>query len=326
MSKSAWAAFAGVSVLWGIPYLFIKLAVDDGVAPAFVAWSRVAVAAALLLPLAWRAGSIRALRTRLGALVAFSIAEVAVPFPLIALGERYVSSSLAAILIAAVPLTIALLALRFDSAERVSGLPLAGLLIGLAGVVALVGIDLTGSVHELLGAGCLMIATLGYSAGPLIVKRRLADVDPLGPVAVAMGISAVILAPAAAISAPTAAPSALALVSIAVLGIACSALAFLLYFGLIAQIGAGRASLITYINPAIAVALGVPLLDERLGAGALGGIVLILLGSWLAGGGGLPRLARERGLGSPRARRIPLRRGAKQPSPGILMTAQTKPE
>jgi drug/metabolite transporter (DMT)-like permease len=313
MSRRGWGAFAAVSVVWGVPYLFIRIAVDDGLAPGFIAWSRVAVAAALLLPLAARTGALRGLRHRLGALVAFAIAEVAVPFPLIALGERYVSSSLAAILIAALPLAIALLAFGFDVSERRRGLPLAGLLIGLVGVTALVGIDLSGSTNELVGAGCLMIATLGYAVGALIVKRRLADVEPLGPVAAAMGIGTLILLPAAAISAPTAAPSAAATASLGILGVACTALAFLLYFALIARVGAGRASLIAYINPVIAVALGVALLGENLGPGGLGGIVLILVGCWLANGSALPR------LGFPRppklaALRLARFRGPSQPA------------
>jgi drug/metabolite transporter (DMT)-like permease len=297
MSKSAWGAFLGLSVLWGIPYLFIKLAVGDGVPPAFVAWARVAVAAAVLVPLAWRRGALAGLRTRIGPLVAFSVAELAVPFPMIALGERYVSSSVAAILIAAVPLTIALLALRFDPGERVGGLSLIGLFVGLAGVAALVGIDLSGDIHELFGAACLMVATLGYSAGALIVKRRLADIQPLGPVAAAMGLAALILAPAAAISMPGGAPSPLALGSIGILGVACSAIAFLLCFALIADVGAGRASLVTYINPVIAVALGVPLLSEHIGAATGVGVVLILAGSWLASGGAVKRRDEQRHRG-----------------------------
>jgi drug/metabolite transporter (DMT)-like permease len=158
-----------------------------------------------------------------------------------------------------------------------------------------------------------MIATLGYAVGALIVKRRLADVEPLGPVAAAMGIGTLILLPAAAISAPTAAPSAAATASLGILGVACTALAFLLYFALIARVGAGRASLIAYINPVIAVALGVALLGENLGPGGLGGIVLILVGCWLANGSALPR------LGFPRppklaALRLARFRGPSQPA------------
>src|SRR3954453_18978487 len=138
MSSRAWIAFATVSVLWGIPYLFIKVAVDDGVPPAFVAWSRVTLAAVGLLALSWRAGVLSGLRSRWRWLCLYGLFEIAIPFPLIAAGERHVPSSLAAIMIATVPLIVALLALRFDRAERASGRRLVGLLVGLAGAGGLV--------------------------------------------------------------------------------------------------------------------------------------------------------------------------------------------
>jgi drug/metabolite transporter (DMT)-like permease len=288
VTSRAWILFGAVALVWGTPYLFIKLAVDDGVPPAFVAWTRVAIAAVLLLPVAWRLGALRGLRARLGPLLAFSLCEIAIPFPLIAAGEQHVSSSLAAILVAALPLMIAVLAVRFDADERVTGARLVGLVIGFAGVVVLLGIDVAGRTAELVGAALVLVATAGYAAGPMIVKRHLADRDPLGPVAVAMGMSTVMLAPAAAVSLPAAAPTETATASILVLGVLCSAVAFLLYFALIAAIGPSRASVITYLNPAVAVALGVTLLDERVGAGAVAGLLLILAGSWLSTDGRLP--------------------------------------
>src|SRR4051812_26562792 len=153
MSTRAWAGFFAMSTIWGVPYLFIKVAVDDGVPPAFLAWCRVVLAAVVLLALAGRAGTLGSLRGRGRWLLAFAVFEIAVPFPLIAFGEGHVDSSVAAIIIAAAPLIVAVLALRFDASERVSGRRLVGLLIGLAGVVALVGIDIAGRTGELLGAG-----------------------------------------------------------------------------------------------------------------------------------------------------------------------------
>ena len=137
MSPRAWIGFAAMSALWGIPYLFIKVAVEDGVPPAFLAWSRVLLAAGILLVLAWRAGLLGSLRGRGRWIAAYAVLEISVPFPLIATGEQHAASSLAAIIIATVPLLIALLALRFDPAERADGRRLFGLLVGMSGVVAL---------------------------------------------------------------------------------------------------------------------------------------------------------------------------------------------
>ena len=286
MTTRGWALFAAISVIWGMPYLFIKIAVDDGLTPGFVAWSRVALAALVLLPLAWRAGALRGLPLRW--LTLFAVVEIAVPFPLIGFGEQRISSSLAAILIATLPLAVAFLALRFDHAERPTPVRLAGMLIGLGGVAALVGIDIGGRGSELAGAGAVLLATLGYAAGPLIVKRKLADADPLGPVTAAMAIASVMLLPFGIGDFPAQAPPGEALISLAVLGLVCSALAFLVFFRLIAEIGPARATVITYVNPIVALALGVAVLGEEVTAGVVAGLLLILAGSWLSTDGRLP--------------------------------------
>ena len=288
MSPRAWIAFAAVSTLWGIPYLFIKIAVDDGVSPGFLAWVRVVLGGAVLLGIAWAAGVLAPLRGRWRWLGVFAVIEIVIPFPLIAAGEQHVASSLAAIIVASAPLFVALLALRFDDSERVSGRRLAGLLLGLAGVVALVGIDATGSRAEALGAGAILFSAFCYAIGPMILRRHLADLDPRASMGAALAIAAVILAPAAALAPPTAAPSTAALVSLVVLGIFCTAAAFAFYGALVAEAGAGRALVITYIAPVVAVALGIAVLDERPGAGAAAGLLLILAGSWLATGGRIP--------------------------------------
>ena len=158
MSARAWTIFAAVSTLWGIPYLFIKLAVNGGVTPGVLAWGRITLAAIVLLALARRSGSLRGLRGRWRWLALYAIVEVSIPFPLIAAGEQHISSSLAAIIIATVPLLVALLALRFDPAETATGRRLVGLFVGLVGVIVLVGIDAAGNLHTLLGAGAVLIA------------------------------------------------------------------------------------------------------------------------------------------------------------------------
>jgi drug/metabolite transporter (DMT)-like permease len=294
MSSRGWAAFAAMSLIWGVPYLFIKIAVDDGVSPAFLSFARVALAAAVLLALAWRAGSLRQLRGRWVPVVVYAVVEVALPFPLIAAGEQHISSGLAAILIACVPLIVAVLAIRFDAAERATGVRLAGLFVGLGGVVALVGIDVAGKADELLGTALIVLAAIGYAVGPMVLKRNLGDLDPRAAMGAALLVAAALLAVPAALSAPTAVPTGEALVSLVVLGLVCTALAFVVFSFLIVEVGPGRALVITYINPVVAVALGIVVLDEQLGAGAIAGLLLILAGSWLSTDGRLPPGLRRR--------------------------------
>ncbi len=282
MSRRAWGAFAAVSVLWGLPYLFIKIADDGGMPPLVLAWSRVVLGAVVLLAIAWRAGTLPTLRGRAPWLAAFALAEIAIPFPMIAVGEQHVASSTAAILIATVPLLIAILGLRFEPSERLDRRRLLGLLVGLAGVAALVGLDFSGHGGELLGVGAVLIAACGYATGPLILKRHLIDLDPTVTMGACLAIAAVILTPFAAADLPSAAPSGGAFASVVVLGLLCTALALVLMAILIDEAGPGRASIITYINPVIALALGIAFLGESPGAGSLLGLALILVGSWLS--------------------------------------------
>ncbi|MEA2408105.1 MAG: hypothetical protein QOE69_2224 [Thermoleophilaceae bacterium] len=279
--------FALVSVIWGMPYLFIKIAVDD-LSPSVVAWSRLAIAAAVLLPVAWKLGALRGLGERWRILTVFAAVEMAIPWPLISFGEVHVSSSLTAILIAAVPLFVALLATRFDHSERPTPTRLVGMLIGLAGVVALVGIDIGGDGDQLLGALAILFSAFLYAIGPMIVKSRFSDLDPLGPVAASLAIATLLVTPFALAGVPDSVPSTDTLASVAVLGLLCSALAFLFFFRLIAEVGPGKAMIITYVNPAVALALGVAILDESVTTGVAAGLLLILAGSWLSTDGRLP--------------------------------------
>ena len=279
MTGRAWALFAGVSVLWGVPYLFIKLAVDE-LSPAFVAWSRCAIAAAVLLPLAARAGALRDLPR--WPLIAFATVELIVPWPLIGFGEQHVASSLAAILIATVPLFVTIISPLAGRSERPPPSRVAGLILGLVGVVGLVGIDVGGDDQVLLGVGALLVAALGYAVGALILGLSFSDRHPLGPIAASMGIATLGLTPIALTGLPTAAPSGEVTLSVLVLGLLCSALAFLLFFRLVAETDASRATVITYVCPLVALAVGIPILGEELTATSAAGLLLILLGSWLA--------------------------------------------
>jgi drug/metabolite transporter (DMT)-like permease len=288
LSARAWASFFAVSVLWGIPYFFIKVAVDDGVPPAFLAWARVALGALILGAIAWRLGLLRSLRGRWRNLWVYAILEIALPFPLIAAGEQNVSSSLAAILIASVPLMVAVLAFWVDHSERVTGTRLAGLFLGFGGVVALVGLDVAGDAGELVGAGAILLAAVGYALAPMLLKLNLADIDPRATMAGALAIASLVLTPAAIVAPPSGSVSGEAIGSVVALGIFCTAAALVLFGALVAEVGAGRALVITYVAPVVAVALGVAVLGERPGAGAIAGLLLIIAGSWLSTGGRLP--------------------------------------
>jgi drug/metabolite transporter (DMT)-like permease len=303
MSRRAWLAFAAVSLIWGIPYLFIRIAVRGGLTPLTLAWGRITLAAIVLMALAWRAGTLSHARGLWRWLVAYAVAEVSLPFPLIAFGEQRVASSLAAIVIAAVPLIGALLAMRFDHSERPTSLRAFGLMIGFAGVIALVGIDVAGRSDELLGTAAILAAAVGYSIGPMIMKHRLAGLDSRATIGASLGIASVLLTPLALLDLPHRTPSAGAIGSVVVLGLVCTALAFVIVSVLIHEAGTGRAMVITYINPVVAVSLGVALLGEQPGAGAVAGLLLILAGSWLSTGGGLPPPFRKWAERASRARR-----------------------
>jgi drug/metabolite transporter (DMT)-like permease len=284
VSTRAWTLFAAVSVLWGIPYLFISIAVDGDVPPAFLAWARVVLGALVLLPIAWRAGLLGSLRGRWSWIAPYAIAEVVIPFPLIAAGEQHVSSSVAAILIAATPIIVALLAIRFDHSERVGGLRLVGLLVGIAGVAALVGVDIAGEPGELLGAAAILVAAVGYAAGPMMLNRKLGDLDPRATMLGALAIAGLVLTPAAAADLPPSSVPTDAIVSIVVLGVVCTAAAFVAFGALVRMIGPGRALVITYVNPVVALAAGILVLGERPGPGTILGLLLIGAGSYLATG------------------------------------------
>ncbi|MDQ6822183.1 MAG: EamA family transporter [Actinomycetota bacterium] len=288
MSRRAWIAFAAMSLIWGVPYLLIRIAVQHGVPPLSLAWARVALGAAVLLTLAWRAGTLRSVRGKWRWLLMYAVVEISLPFPLIAFGETRVASSLAAIVIATVPLVGAVLAMRFDYSERPTPVRALGLALGFGGVVALVGIDVAGRPGELLGTVAILLAAVGYAIGPMVVKHRLAGLDPRATMGTSLAIASLVLAPAAALDPPHAVPGAGTLAAVAVLGLMCTAAAFVIFTVLISEAGTSRATVITYVNPVVAVTLGVVLLGEHPGAGAVAGLLLILAGGWLATDGRLP--------------------------------------
>ncbi|HKQ16081.1 MAG TPA: EamA family transporter [Steroidobacteraceae bacterium] len=283
MTWRTWATFAALCAIWGLPYFFIKLALHD-LSPVCVAWGRITLAAIVLVPIAWRRGSLQRAFAHKVAVWTFAVAELVVPFSLIAMGEQWLSSSLTGILIATVPLSVVVIAPLFGVKERIGALRIAGLAIGFCGVVAIVGLDTGHGPMLWAGVACIMVSVAGYAIGPLVVERWLSDVDELGAVAASLVVASILLLPFAVLSAPDHMPSALSLTAVVALGVLCTALALYLYFYLINAAGAARASVVAYINPAVAAVIGVLVLNEPFGIGTAVGMAMILFGSWLATG------------------------------------------
>ncbi len=283
MSWRAWITFAVLCILWGVPYFFIKIALQE-LSPACVAWARITLAAVILLPIAWKRGVLRPALGHKKAVIAFAIAELVFPFFLIAWGEQYMSSSFAGILVATVPLTVILIAPLMGLHERLGAKRIVGLAVGFSGVVALLGLDTGHGPMLWAGVAAIAVAVVGYAVGPLVVQRYLSDVDELGALVCSLIIASVVLLPAAILTAPVRMPSTIPLVSVIVLGVFCTAMALLLYFTLINVAGAARASLVAYVCPAVAAFLGVIVLHEPFGVSSVIGLVMILFGSWLASG------------------------------------------
>jgi drug/metabolite transporter (DMT)-like permease len=279
MSQRGWLLFAAMCVLWGIPYLLIKVAVDD-MSPATLVLARTSIGAALLLPIAATRRELRPLLGYWKPLLAFAAIEIAIPWVLLGAAETKISSSLTGLLIAAVPLVAVLIARASGQRERLGLHRGLGLLLGVAGVAAIVGVNLDGaSVTALVEIGAVAVC---YAVGPAILQRWLSVLPALGVIAVSLGATAVAYAPIAAFSFPERTPSAAALASMLGLAVVCTAVAFLVFFALIAEIGPVRATVITYVNPAVATVLGVTILDERFTVAMGIGFVLVLAGSVLA--------------------------------------------
>ncbi|WP_033345693.1 DMT family transporter [Catenuloplanes japonicus] len=278
MNRRAWFLFLTVSVLWGMPYLLIKVAIED-LSPMAVVFGRLAIAALVLLPIAAARGVLTSLRGRLPVVAVLALVHIVGPFLLITYGEVHISSSLTGLLIAIEPAVIALLMLR---AEPLTPLRIAGLGLGFAGVAVLVGADLSGDRLGLLGAGMVLLATLGYGIATVLVQRRAADVPPVALTAGTTAISSLVLLPFALFSLPAGDVRPVSWAALVALGVLCTAAALLAFYGLIAQAGPSRAGLVTYVNPVVAVLLGVVLLGEPIGLGTVAGFALIASGCWLS--------------------------------------------
>jgi drug/metabolite transporter (DMT)-like permease len=267
--------------IWGASYMFIKIGLRDLSAP-MIACVRIALAAAVLVPVAASQRALGAVRGRAGTVAIVGAVQVAGPFLLIGLGEQEISSALAGILVATAAIFTAVLAIWVDHEERSEGLRLLGIVVGIAGVVALFGLDLSGSGSAVLGGLAVVLASLGYAAGGFLVKHRLGHAPPIGVAAWVMAAGTIWLLPAALITAPSSVPALGPVAAVTALGVVGTGLAFAIFYTLIGRVGPARSFIVAYLAPGFAVVYGALLLNEPIGAGTVAGLALILAGSWLA--------------------------------------------
>jgi len=279
MSGRPLALFLAMSVIWGIPYLFIRIAVAE-VSPAFLVLARTGVASAILLPIALLTLDLRPIVARWRWVAAFAAIEIAIPWVLLGSAEQRVSSSLAALIIAAVPLVGVVIAILSGRSEHLGATGLLGLLIGILGVAAIAGGDF--GTTDPIAFVELGIVAVCYAAGPVILARRLSDLPTIGVMALSLGLTCLVYVPIGALQWPAAVPSPAVIASIVTLGVVCTAIAFLVFAALIEAVGPVRATVITYVNPAVAAVLGVVVLNETLTPAMILGFVLVTVGSVLA--------------------------------------------
>ena len=320
MSPRQIGLLAALSAIWGGSYLLIKYALEDLSAPMIV-WSRVAVAAVVLLVLirtTMGSGALRQvaneLRARPRSALLLGTLAVALPFTLITLGELEVPSGLTAVLISPASLFVALFAPWIDPSERIDRRQGVGMVLGLAGVALVVGVESVQTVGQLLGALAMVGAAASYGLSSFVVKRRYGHLAAMQTSLVSILVTTVLTAPLALATLPSAMPGARALLSVLVLGAVGTALAFVIFYKLINEVGAGRASLVAYLAPGVALFYGALLVDEAITPAAIAGLVMILGGVALAGRRrrvSPPRSSAPRSASPTRPRRDrPLRRAA----------------
>jgi drug/metabolite transporter (DMT)-like permease len=276
VTRRGWVLFATLSVFWGIPYLFIRIAVAE-LDPVEVAFGRTALGALVLLPLALRAKALRPLLTHWRWLLVYTGVEIVGPWVLIGHAETRLTSSTTGLLIAMVPIVAAII-LTVAGHDRLGRRRIIGLLVGFVGVALLVGLDI--HLDDFVAILQILGVVIGYAIGPIIIAQKLGELPAIGVITTSLIIAAVVYAPFAVLLRPTSV-SPIAIGSVVVLAVVCTAGAFLVMFALIAEAGPARMTLITYVNPAVAILLGALILDEPITPGLLIGFPLIILGSIL---------------------------------------------
>ena len=287
MSRRGWILFLTVGLVWGLPYLLIKEAVA-GFSPITVVFIRTAIAAVPLVPVTLWRGELMPVLRRWPVLLAFTAIEIAVPWVLLSDAERHLSSSLSGLLIAALPLVAAVLVLLAGGDERLGPRRWFGVFVGFAGVAVLVGFDVGRS--DLWAAGEIGLVTICYAVGPQIIARSMGDLSGTGVVAAAFAVVALVYAAPAAAQLAHASPPGSAIAAVVVLGVVCTAFGFPVFFALIRETGPVRATVVAYVNPAVAVLAGVLVLGEPFGASTAVGFALVIAGSFLSTRGSAPEI------------------------------------
>lgn len=294
MTRRGWVLFAVVALLWGLPYMFIRVAVQADIAPVVIVWLRTGGAALVLLPLALHRHAMRGLATRWLTVLALTLVQVTAPFLLITIGEQSISSSLAGLLVSAEPLLVVVLVAVLGrrrarpgaGGEQTGAVRLIGLLVGISGVAALLGVDISGT--QRLGAALVLLAALLYAVGALLIRHVTTSsdgsdaADPVGVITAILTINTVLLTPVALLDLPQRLPAVPVGASLIALAVLCTAAAFLAYFALIAEVGPARGTVVFYATPIVTVAAGAAILHEPLTLTTLVGLILIVAGSWLA--------------------------------------------
>lgn len=280
MSRRGLILFLILGVAWGVPYALIKISVSE-LSPEMIVVSRAAIGALILIPLAAGRGELGAVLARWRPLLAYTLIEIILPWFFLTTAEQRLPSSTAGLLLAAVPLVSVGAAIVLRRSERFALVNWIGIITGMAGVAALVGFDVAGS--DLIAVAQIAVTVVGYATAPIIVARWLGDVPGIGLAGLSLGITAVVYTPAVLFthSFPTSIPSVPVIASVLVLAVVCSAIAFVVLFALIAEVGPVRATAITYVNPAVAIVVGAFLLGEKVTPWTVIGFVLVIAGSWL---------------------------------------------
>lgn len=280
MTRRGLILFVALGIAWGIPYLFIKVAVSE-LEPAMVVLARAGLAAVLLLPLAIFRRELMPVLRRWKPIAIYTVVEIVIPWYFLSSAETRIPSSTAGLLISAVPLAGVGVGFLLGRPAKLSGLNWVGIVLGMAGVAALVGFEVGGS--DLIAVAEVAIVVVGYALGPAILAKFVPELPGVGVTAVSLGAAALAYIPFVAFTGafPTAWPSTPVIVAIVVLAVVCSALAFVLMVALVGEIGPVRMSAITYVNPAVAILAGAIFLSEVVTVWTVVGFALVLSGSYL---------------------------------------------